>query len=489
MKYINKFDTAAEALAATDLITPQVVYVVEENSVLVPGDIYPDNTELEIKRDQGGDLVIEEYIPPFAGLKMTSTGVSTVKVNKMVYQYSNCDVKYSLDDGATWTQYGYGADEVITLQDGESVCLKGLNSSWAHGAPNLNNFALTGNIKLSGNIMSLVDDGACETLVIPAASMFYELFYGQTAITDISELSLPATTLAQSCYEHMFSGCTGITSIPANLLPATTLAQICYSCMFSGCTGITSIPNGLLPATTLAASCYYSMFSGCTGITSIPANLLPATTLATQCCKGMFKGCSGITSIPNGLLPQVSTVASGCYESMFEGTSITSVDVNLLPATTLASYCYASMFKNCTLLTNVPTLPATTIELGCYGSMFQGCTSLTTVPTNYLPGTNVVLNCYSHMFDGCVNLTVAPELNVIAPAVNGCYEYMFYNCAKINYVKCMLSAFHGVYSSVSYMLVGVAETGTLVKNPDNTEWGAAGTYWSYPEGWTVQDAA
>ena len=433
MKYINKFDTAAEALAATDLITPQVVYVVEENSVLVPGDIYPDNTELEIKRDQGGDLVIEEYIPPFAGLKMTSTGVSTVKVNKMVYQYSNCDVKYSLDDGATWTQYGYGTDEVITLQDGESVCLKGLNSSWAHGAPNLNNFALTGNIKLSGNIMSLVDDGACETLVIPAASMFYELFYGQTAITDISELSLPATTLAQSCYEHMFSGCTGITSIPANLLPATTLA--------------------------------------------------------TQCCKGMFKGCSGITSIPNGLLPQVSTVASGCYESMFEGTSITSVDVNLLPATTLASYCYASMFKNCTLLTNVPTLPATTIELGCYGSMFQGCTSLTTVPTNYLPGTNVVLNCYSHMFDGCVNLTVAPELNVIAPAVNGCYEYMFYNCAKINYVKCMLSAFHGVYSSVSYMLVGVAETGTLVKNPDNTEWGAAGTYWSYPEGWTVQDAA
>ena len=97
--------------------------------------------------------------------------------------------------------------------------------------------------------------------------------------------------------------------------------------------------------------------------------------------------------------------------------------------------------------------------------------------------------CYSGMFSGCVNLTVAPELNAIAPAVDSCYNSMFYNCAKINYVKCMLSAFHGTYNSVSDMLVGVAETGTLVKNPDNTEWGAAGQYWSYPAGWELVDAA
>ena len=36
------------------------------------------------------------------------------------------------------------------------------------------------------------------------------------------------------------------------------------------------------------------MFSGCTGLTQAPA--LPATTLASNCYNSMFYGCTGITS-------------------------------------------------------------------------------------------------------------------------------------------------------------------------------------------------
>lgn len=50
-----------------------------------------------------------------------------------------------------------------------------------------------------------------------------------------------------------------------------------------------------------------------------------------------------------------------------------------LPATTLASQCYDSMFRNCTSLTFAPALPATTLSAHCYYNMFLNCTNLSSV--------------------------------------------------------------------------------------------------------------
>ena len=60
----------------------------------------------------------------------------------------------------------------------------------------------------------------------------------------------------------MFYGCTGLTQAPA--LPATRLAEYCYQSMFKRCTSLTQIPA--LPATTLANYCYRYMFDGCTSL-------------------------------------------------------------------------------------------------------------------------------------------------------------------------------------------------------------------------------
>ena len=60
---------------------------------------------------------------------------------------------------------------------------------------------------------------------------------------------LPATSLANNCYDMMFHGCTSLTTAP--VLPATTLAEACYQHMFNGCTNLNSIT---MLATDISAS-------------------------------------------------------------------------------------------------------------------------------------------------------------------------------------------------------------------------------------------
>ena len=66
---------------------------------------------------------------------------------------------------------------------------------------------------------------------------------------------------------------------------------------------------------------------------------------------------------------------------------------------TMANYCYANMFRNCTALTTAPILPATTLAGYCYNGMFNGCTALTTAPA--LPATTLAEFCYVGMFNSC----------------------------------------------------------------------------------------
>ena len=82
---------------------------------------------------------------------------------------------------------------------------------------------------------------------------FVTLFNQATTLKDASALSLPATTLMESCYNNMFSGCASLIFAP--ILPATALVSNCYRNMFTGCTSLAIAPT--LPATTLADYCYY----------------------------------------------------------------------------------------------------------------------------------------------------------------------------------------------------------------------------------------
>lgn len=248
------------------------------------------------------------------------------------FQFSQNALQYSVDGGETWETLT--ADTATpTITAGSKILWKqtGLTPSSFYG---IGGFSSTCKFNVSGNAMSLLyGDNFVEQQTLPNYS-FLDLFR-QCSVVLAKDLVLPATTLANNCYNSMFNNCTSLTTAPK--LPATTLAEHCYDNMFYSCTSLTSAPE--LPATTLAQSCYQGMFNNCTSLTSAPE--LPATTLAQYCYYNMFYGCTSLTSAPE------------------------------LSATTLEAYCYGSMFYGCASLNYIKCLATNISATNCTASWVQ----------------------------------------------------------------------------------------------------------------------
>ena len=193
-----------------------------------------------------------------------------------------------------------------------------------------------------------------------------------------------------------------------------------------------------------------NIFTKCTNLTSAENLSLPATTLADYCYASMFDKCSSLTTAPQ--LP-ATTLAINCYASMFYSCEKLTTAPSVLPATTLVDYCYDSMFGYCSSLTTAPSLLATTLASYCCNNMFRGCTSLTTAPS--LLATTLTVRCYANMFAECTNL---------------------------NSVTCLATSGVNQNYSTNYWLNRVSSTGTFTKAA-NVSWpsGVSGI----PNGWTV----
>ena len=212
-------------------------------------------------------------------------------------------------------------------------------------------------------------------------------------------------------------------------------------------------------------------------------NFSGQTTLANAYTfHNLFRNCNGLTSSENLVLP-ATTLASDCYAYMFVGCSALTTAPSILPSTTLANGCYTSMFNGCTSLTAAPELPATTLASDCYTYMFCACSALTTAPS-ILPATTLADYCYDGMFAGCTSLVTSPELPATTLA-DYCYYSMFSGCSSLNYITCLaqnISASQCTYNWVR----GVASTGTFVKSTSMSGWGTGSS--GIPEGWIVEDA-
>ena len=183
----------------------------------------------------------------------------------------------------------------------------------------------------------------------------------------------------------------------------TDQARFCN--LFKGCAALTSAPT--LPATVLADNCYNSMFLGCTSLTSAPE--LPAETLADYCYQGMFFGCTNLETAP--VLP-ADTLTPACYNTMFSG-CINLKTAPQLPATTLAVCCYQQMFQDCKNIETAPALPAETLAGSCYQGMFQRCKNLSSV-TMMAPSDQIknAFNCCGNWLDGAGTNATSRTLKV-----------------------------------------------------------------------------
>ena len=275
-------------------------------------------------------------------LTFTASAAQTMTINTYDSYVLDESMQYSVN-GGEWVQLT--AKTAITFGgDNGTLRLRGKSANGT-ATSDLSRAQISfgdDNVQVacSGDIRTLMDYENYAT-VSTANARFCSLFEGCESLTTTPEL--PATTLAESCYEYMFYKCTSLTAAPE--LPAATLTEFCYNRMFYGCTSLTVAPE--LPATTLAESCYESMFYNCTNLTTAPE--LPATTLTEYCYLNMFNGCTSLTAAPE------------------------------LPATTLFANCYYEMFRGCTSLTAAPELPAATLVNWCYYRMFYGCTNLSNI--------------------------------------------------------------------------------------------------------------
>ena len=96
------------------------------------------------------------------------------------------------------------------------------------------------------------------------------------------------------------------------------------------------------------------MFHNCTSLTTAPVFTVEET--AEKCCYNMFRKCSKLAD------------ASG-------------IELNAMD---LTLDCYRELFRECSVLTNVPVFPAKTLVQDCYRQMFaaSGVTTIVCLATD-----------------------------------------------------------------------------------------------------------
>lgn len=310
--YLGKYENDAAIQTAVDngeLLNPYVAYNVNDDVIDWNG-----------KTPSSGSGQTVDYFT-----------IESIEDNNQ-FTFNSISGLYMSTDGENWV-----TASSVTLDSGDTVYLKRDNTN-AINSKMLTD--VTGNFNLKGNVMSLIyGDNYSGQTTIPAYRHFYHLFQGCDYLISAEDLSLPATILANNCYEEMFHQCHNLIAAPE--LPAMTMTTSCYQAMFFGCTSLTQAPD--LPATTLGYRCYGWMFSNCTSLTQAPS-ILPATTLA-----------------------------SGCYLSMFDVTLLT--EAPILPAPTLVNNCYEGMFDSCSQLSAITCLATNISATSCLSHWVSGVSS------------------------------------------------------------------------------------------------------------------
>ncbi|MBQ4508223.1 MAG: InlB B-repeat-containing protein [Paludibacteraceae bacterium] len=296
---------------------------------------------------------------------------------------ADVSLRYSTDGGVSWQAVPGDKSVFCTLaQTGDRLHIRGNNPNGINNEIDYGNrfwyFVISGEVSLSGNIMTLVDDDHPST-VIPSQYCFFRMFQS-CPLTDISGLSLPATTLKKGCYEGLFQHCRKMTAPPVLGAPAI-VPEAAMKQMFMDCESLASAPA--LPADSVAGSGYEQMFHHCPALVSAPA--LPATHIGSSCYHTMFARCTSLTEAPE--LP-AKKAPSHCYNSMFSGCSELVSAPSELPALRLSAGCYASMFADCPKLTAGPVIRARELYYkkdtqGCMAYMFYKCSSLASVTVHF----------------------------------------------------------------------------------------------------------
>lgn len=249
------------------------------------------------------------------------------------------NVEYSTN-GADWERFEQGVAspkaQKIWVRGKNPAGLSTGNASESFSETNKVYFDFgvsTGDLKISGNIMTLID-WENPPSEIPSPYCFSRLFSGQSGWgtnnfdgVDISDLELSATTLTAGCYRYMFRESKAINTVRE--LPAKDIPVAAYASLFEDCNiddeGFLLKNIGFEDSVLGAYSCgamFNQKAATINSFSRVPEGLLPAKELSQRCYMTMFKGCVMLEESP--ILPALSIKgggSNGSYREMFNGCS------------------------------------------------------------------------------------------------------------------------------------------------------------------------
>lgn len=255
--------------------------------------------------DRGGDDITYS-LSRFPVVSFSAVGAAS---SLTVTKTASASVSLEVGDGrAEFSPLAFGA--TYQLPVGATLYVRatgGVTNATLYGC----NIATEGRVAVGGDIMALVSQDA--PLKISGASCFKELFKGSLGIVDASSLSLPATNLANYCYQKMFDGCMEMVRGP-KLLPALQPSVGCYYTMFSDCRKMTEGPVIMLDNVNKSTACSW-MFVDCWLMTSLSMPNCRGSATQNNGMRGMIQNTGNVRLIS---VPKLETFYA-CDQWIFMG--------------------------------------------------------------------------------------------------------------------------------------------------------------------------
>ena len=231
--------TGIPALTAGNSYTYKLT--VGKNKVAVNDITVEDWTTGEIT---GGKAEYYPYVTFTAEKEQTfmMKAINGYEISGLEYSVNNG--KWATVEAGTEVPFG-GANGTLRLR---GTNITGTASSWS--TYSTITFTKDVNVTCTGDIRTLLNWEKYKTVDTKNAKFCF-LFQQCSVLTSAPEL--PATTLAEDCYQGMFWCCTNLESAPE--LPATTLMNNCYESMFLDCTKLSTVTM-LAPSDQISEKAY-----------------------------------------------------------------------------------------------------------------------------------------------------------------------------------------------------------------------------------------
>ena len=175
-----------------------------------------------------------------------------------------------------------------------------------------------------------------------------------------------------------------------------------------------------------------NLFTSCSSLQSLDLSNFDTSNITSM--QQMFNSCFGLTSLD---LTSFNTSKVNNMISMFYGcSSLQSLDLYNFDTSKVTGM--ANMFNGCSSLQSLDLSNFNTNKVTDMNYMFGRCSNLNRVLLPSITESNGTRN-FSNMFDSCSNLEYidASKINITSyPKLSSYYQKMFYNCTKLNHIKC-----------------------------------------------------